>query len=173
MAGIFSDLIGTTLERFRIGLRGIFIKNENNSAVIRNPADNADAPLIASTLTASEGEVRFGNTVFEDTAGSALTIQFPSKSVDGYLLSQKANTPPNILAFELVAVSGAGGDAGYNHIQSTASAVWSINHGLGFQPNIQTFDLLGQEVIGDVIQHSPTAASVVFAYPLSGAARCA
>lgn len=38
----------------------------------------------------------------------------------------------------------------YRHIQSVPDSVWTINHGLGFYPNVTIVDSTGREVEGEV-----------------------
>jgi hypothetical protein len=55
----------------------------------------------------------------------------------------------------------------YEHTQAVAAAVWTINHNLGFRPNIITFDTSNEEIIGDV-QSSPTTSVVTFSRAFAG-----
>lgn len=43
---------------------------------------------------------------------------------------------------------GGGASASYTHTQGSASVTWTISHNLGFRPNIQVLDVLGEEMVG-------------------------
>lgn len=47
-------------------------------------------------------------------------------------------------------VTVAGLVASYRHIQTTASASWTIPHNLGFYPNVAVVDSTGREVVGEI-----------------------
>lgn len=44
----------------------------------------------------------------------------------------------------------AGGTANYVHVQSIPAQVWTITHGLGFEPNVTVVDSAGNQVEGDI-----------------------
>lgn len=52
---------------------------------------------------------------------------------------------------------GPAGAAGgtYIHNQATPAAVWTITHGLGYQPNVTVVDSAGSQVEGDVTYSGP------------------
>ncbi len=69
-------------------------------------------------------------------------------------------------------VDGAGA-AFYTHTQAVASAVWVIDHGLGFAPAITCFeDVTGDVLVGDITHPSSVQSTVQFNIPTSGTARC-
>ena len=74
-------------------------------------------------------------------------------------------------------VSGGwtGGSSGvaefYRHVQSTASTVWTINHNLGFNPNVTAVDSAGTEIWpGDVIYLSANQLQLTFSAAVGGEA---
>jgi hypothetical protein len=68
------------------------------------------------------------------------------------------------------------GDVGtitYIHTQAVASTTWTINHGLGWKPNVSVFDSGGTQIGGTVVHVSDTQLTISFtlgggAYAVSG-----
>jgi hypothetical protein len=73
-----------------------------------------------------------------------------------------------------IAGSGGGGSGfnTYRHTQASMSTAWSINHSLGRKPSITTYANDGGVIHGQIIYHSDTAATAVFAIAASGFAYC-
>lgn len=61
-------------------------------------------------------------------------------------------------------------DLGYVHTQSTASSVWTINHGLGFVPNITVVDSGGTVVEGSYNYPNLNTVTLTFVGSFSGKA---
>jgi hypothetical protein len=61
--------------------------------------------------------------------------------------------------------------AGYTHPQPVASAVWTIQHDLGFKPTVQVYGLAGEVVYADIEHYSDNAVIVRLLAPLAGGAR--
>lgn len=66
---------------------------------------------------------------------------------------------------------GAPGGAAYLHTQSTAAATWTINHNLGFRPDVAVRDSGGNEVLAQVLHVSANQTVIYFATPTAGEAR--
>jgi len=60
----------------------------------------------------------------------------------------------------------------YVHTQATASAMWTINHNLGFKPGVQVFSVGGLVLEGDVVHTSDNQCLVYFVVAVAGSARC-
>lgn len=60
---------------------------------------------------------------------------------------------------------------GYNHVQSTPSAEWVINHNLGFYPSVELLNSDNAEMEGYVDHISIATLRVLFNIPVSGRAR--
>lgn len=60
--------------------------------------------------------------------------------------------------------------ASYQHIQGIASSVWTINHNLGFYPNVTVVDSSKREVIGEVEYTSINTIQITFSGGFSGEA---
>ena len=60
----------------------------------------------------------------------------------------------------------------YEHIQSSASSSWNVNHNLGFKPILQIYDSGGNVVEAEILHISTNLAIVYFAFTMSGVARC-
>ena len=87
----FSDLLGTSLSDFRIGLKGPRIKNNSGTIEAKNAADSAFAGLKASTLQATGNTIQlnanaaatgtdYTYTIARPNTGmsSAVTVTFPA-----------------------------------------------------------------------------------------------
>lgn len=79
---LFSDLLGTTLNFFKIGLSGPRLKNDSGNLAVRDTADTADVTVTASTLNASSD---VGLVINSDAAGSGadwkITIDRPTSGM--------------------------------------------------------------------------------------------
>ena len=62
------------------------------------------------------------------------------------------------------------GDKHFVHSQNTASAVWTITHGLGKYPAVTVIDSAGTEVIGDVNHIDTNTVQITFSAAFSGKA---
>lgn len=60
----------------------------------------------------------------------------------------------------------------HEHVQSAASAAWTINHNLGFRPTVSAIDEGSQQIEGSVIHTSVNQLVLSFATPIAGRARC-
>lgn len=58
----------------------------------------------------------------------------------------------------------------YEHAQGVAAAIWTVNHNLGYNPNITTVDSANREVIGDVEYLTVNTIQVTFSGAFSGKA---
>lgn len=66
---------------------------------------------------------------------------------------------------------GKSGDS-YTHTQTAASAVWTINHNLGFRPAIALLTDGGAVIEAEIGHASENTAVVTLSQPLVGTARC-
>ena len=74
----------------------------------------------------------------------------------------------------LVGTQGVAGatSTSYEHTQASAAATWTINHNLGFRPNVQLRSV-GHVLIGADVQHPSTTQAVAnLESPFAGYARC-
>ena len=62
--------------------------------------------------------------------------------------------------------------ATFTHVQSSPAMSWTINHNLGFKPDIALLDAGGVEFIGQIIHASVNQALVYLSIPTTGTARC-
>lgn len=65
----------------------------------------------------------------------------------------------------------AAGASGYVHQQAAPSALWTINHGLGYRPSVELFDSGGVEIDAEVIHASAVQTLVYFDTAIAGSAR--
>lgn len=84
--------------------------------------------------------------------------------------------PPVITAVVTVGQgpAGPGGGAGssYQHTQSSPANEWTVNHNLGYRPNIALTSLGGAEMWGEVLHISINQVKVYFDSPVPGLALC-
>lgn len=62
---------------------------------------------------------------------------------------------------------GGAGPAGFQYLQSTAAASWSIPHAFGRRPNVELYTLAGERVFTDLTA-TTSAVYVTFPSPTSG-----
>lgn len=62
------------------------------------------------------------------------------------------------------------GDLNYVHTQSAASAVWTINHGLGKYPSVVAIDSAGTQWEGEVTYLNDDSLTIEFSVPFGGTA---
>jgi hypothetical protein len=70
---------------------------------------------------------------------------------------------------------GPPGSAGtsYDHLQSSASAVWTVPHNLGYLPTVSVRTIGGLEVEGGEVLHlSVNTLTITFDVAFTGTARC-
>ena len=63
-------------------------------------------------------------------------------------------------------------DKNYVHVQSVASAVWTIPHNLDKLCSIQAVDSLNNEIAGDIKWIDKNNVTITFNTPVSGKALC-
>lgn len=67
---------------------------------------------------------------------------------------------------------GPAGGEPYDHVQSSSSAEWIVNHNLGFRPSVTVLSPGGVEVGANPIHQSANQLRIYFAAPQSGTAHC-
>ena len=65
-----------------------------------------------------------------------------------------------------------GGSATYLHNQSTPATTWTINHNLGFIPDITLYSVGGMVFEADILHTSSNQALIYLTAPFAGTARC-
>lgn len=68
---------------------------------------------------------------------------------------------------------GASGSAASSHLhtQSSSSATWTVNHNLGYRPNVEVFNTGWAEVDASVVHNSVNQTVITFSQPTTGYAR--
>ena len=79
--------------------------------------------------------------------------------------------PPAHMSVIQGPVSIVGGAQGYRHDQAVPQAVWTINHNLGYNPLVQTFNTGSEEILGGIVHLTPNTTQVSFSGPIAGTAR--
>lgn len=62
--------------------------------------------------------------------------------------------------------------AAYEHVQGTPALTWTINHNLGYRPNVSVYSAGGVEILAEVRHLSANQTQVFFVQPTGGFARC-
>lgn len=81
----FSDLLGTSLSYFTLGLLGPKIKDSSGVVVVRNNADDADAALRASQVQVSGNNIELNSDAAGSGADRKLTLARPASGMSGDL----------------------------------------------------------------------------------------
>lgn len=64
------------------------------------------------------------------------------------------------------------GDVSYTHTQGVAASVWTINHNLGYVPNVWVKDSANTEVEGDIAVVNLNTIVITFSAAFGGLAYC-
>jgi hypothetical protein len=67
---------------------------------------------------------------------------------------------------------GDGSGLSFVHTQGVASDSWTINHNLGYYPNVTVVDSAKREVVGDVEYINTNTIQITFSSAFSGEAYC-
>lgn len=65
---------------------------------------------------------------------------------------------------------GSSGSDIYDHVQSSASATWTVNHNLGVKPDVEVRNTGGQVVGAEVVHVSVNQTIIYFSLPMTGSA---
>lgn len=92
-------------------------------------------------------------------------------------MSNPVEIAPLNVALELGVVGPQGGtgtfipgDTSYEHVQSVASALWTINHNLGFRPSVSVFDSVGDQVEGQITHITDDTLTITYSAAFAGVA---
>jgi hypothetical protein len=122
-----------------------------------------------------------------DETDTVIHVVWPDSTVDDLIrgdgaLLVRGTTEPNAdargpLLFhsgdEIMAKLPGGGKiklTSYKHVQNSGATVWTINHNMGWRPNVSAFDTLGREIVGDVHHVSDNQLTLTFSVTLAGEA---
>lgn len=78
MAGVFRNLLGTINTSFQFGLGGVKGKTVAGKFRARNPADNADAPVVGSIIAASGNDIVLNESATGTVADWLYTLRRPA-----------------------------------------------------------------------------------------------
>ena len=67
-----------------------------------------------------------------------------------------------------ISINSGNGNTQFSYHQTIASTTWTINHNLGFVPNVTTVNDAGQEIVGVVTTLSVSVAVIEFSDALTG-----
>jgi len=79
--GFFSDLFGTSLSYFKIGISGVRLKNSSGNLLVRNNGDSADAEITASKVSVSGNVVDINSDAAGAGADWKYTLQRPTSGM--------------------------------------------------------------------------------------------
>lgn len=116
--------------------------------------------------------------VVETTPPESITIEQPDGAPVVEVLAETeiqtvevgVSGPQGVRGFK--GDEGEKGDVGgvYLHVQSTPSALWVIEHGLGFKPNVTVIDSAGTQNVGTVTWPDDDTMTIQFLAGFSGEA---
>jgi hypothetical protein len=116
--GKFTNLFGTTLTKFQLGIQGLILKSTGGKVRARNAGDSADVPLVGSVIAASGNSMELN----EDAAGSGADWKYTlSRPATGMTAAVELVLPPTDGSpGQVLGTDGSGGldwatvDAGNN-----------------------------------------------------------
>lgn len=80
---------------------------------------------------------------------------------------------PNPLSKEIdLKINSAVAASFFVFSQVTPSALWTVNHNLGFKPDVSLYTTGGLEFIAEVLHLSDNQLTITLQTPISGFARC-
>jgi hypothetical protein len=89
--------------------------------------------------------------------------------VNGQIVVQVTPSNGPVVNVNEITVGGINQPAvAYHHTQSIASATWTINHNLGWYPNLTVQDSSGSVVEGEIAYTSSNTLTVTFTGAFSG-----
>ncbi len=108
-----------------------------------------------------------------------ITIELPQGldvTLDAASLVDVALDAGEDVTAELGTLQGPPGPQGaaqstYVHQQAVPSAIWTIDHGLGFWPDVIVYDSSGREAEGAVLNPTLNRTTITFSAPFAGTAR--
>jgi hypothetical protein len=71
----------------------------------------------------------------------------------------------------LLPQASSGGGSGHTFVQSPASALWTVNHNLGYNPIVEVSDSGGTVVWANIVHTSVNQFTVTFDTPTAGSLR--
>ena len=122
------------------------------------------------------------NTVTVEPETEEITVQSPDPDIPVYVISGGTVGPPGPVGPQgTQGIQGEQGEQGepgipggapqsYQHTQGVPSALWTINHNLGFRPNVFIEDTLGRDVVGDISHIDANSLTLTFSAAFSGVA---
>jgi len=98
--------------------------------------------------------------VLEVNAVTAVSVETPAQAIGVFGIGPRGEPGP----------AGPAG-ASFNFSQSSPALLWTINHGLGFRPNVQLFTVGGVEFEAQILHTSNIQTLVYHNSPIAGTAR--
>ena len=139
--------MSTTVEVTKQSNRYLTVTKKQNVNTVTQPAEQTlevhDPGVAGPPNNLSIGTVTTGNT--------------PSVTISGV-------SPAQVLDF-VIPVGGT-----YAHTQYSSSATWTVNHNLGFKPNVTVVDSAGTIIEGAIDYQTGNTIVLTFSAPFSGTA---
>lgn len=114
----FSDLLGTSLSYFTLGLLGPKLKDVSGVVAVRNNADDADAALRASQVQVSGNNIELNSDAAGSGADRKLTLARPTSGMSGDLT---LTLPPTAGSSGQALVTDGSGNLSFADAASTAN----------------------------------------------------
>jgi hypothetical protein len=111
-----------------------------------------------------------GSLIVYAAANTVVQLYVPNSPGDIYIRTSYNNI---FGAWQTVGSGGGGGGlTAFEHIQNTPATTWTINHNLGYYPDIHVYSSGGSEVTAEIVHVSANQALIYFSAPTTGRARC-
>ena len=105
------------------------------------------------------------------SVGNVITPSTPAPKVDVYTGQPGPRGVPGPQGAQ--GIQGPPGETpviAYTHIQNAVSSTWTINHNLGFNPNVTTLDSAGTTIEGSITFVDANNLTISFSVGLTGKA---
>lgn len=168
--GIFSDLLGSLRNTFKIGgTSGVQLKNLSGHLSIRNPADSADANLTANKVSASGDSIEINSDAASTAADWKYTLQRPTS---GMAAALSITLPPDAGTANQVLQTNGSGVTNWASAASTASCdkIDTTSLAFGTASPLTMFSTGAQDIIDEieVVLDTPFNGSSVMSIGIAG-----
>lgn len=97
-------------------------------------------------------------------------LDFGEIRLDNGVITIWNGTTWKLLSDLLPGGGGGGGGASYVHNQVSAATVWTVNHNLGYQPNVSIIDSAGNNAFATIARPSLNQLTLTFSAAVGGVA---
>lgn len=147
--GFFTDIFGTTMAYFKIGLSGVRLKNSSGNLLIRNTGDSGDAEVTASRVNVSGNDLVINSDAAETSADWKITLARPTS---GMTASYTLTLPADDGSASQVLQTDGSGNLSWASAGSTAQCqtLDTTSVAFGSSSPVTAFTLPADAVIGEI-----------------------